>query len=150
MVLDFPKDSLNNYEEVKFIEEIINTKVIELFKGRDDVLAIIESEDMVRNLNINLELLNNIPARGLIVSASGESYDFVSRFFAPSAGVNEDPVTGSAHTTLIPYWTKKLNKSSLIAKQLSTRGGVLYCEENEDRVLIGGKAIEYLKGKINI
>jgi len=150
LVLDFPKDSLNNYEEDKFIEEIINTKVIELFKGREDVLAIIESEDMVRNLNVNLELLNNIPARGLIVSARGESYDFVSRFFAPSAGVNEDPVTGSAHTTLIPYWSKKLNKSSLIAKQLSARGGVLYCEEKEDRVLIGGKAIEYLKGKIII
>ena len=150
LILDFPKDSLNKYGDDKFIEEIINTKVIELYKGRDDVLAIVESEKDIKNLNINIELLNNLTARGLIVSSSGDNCDFVSRFFAPSAGVNEDPVTGSAHTTLIPYWSKRLNKTSLVAQQLSERGGVLFCEDKGDRVLIGGKAVEYLSGKIYV
>lgn len=150
LVLDFPKDSLSKYNEFSLIEEIINTNPLELYKGRDDVLAIVESEDSVRNLDINFELLNKINARGLIVSARGTKSDFVSRFFAPSAGVNEDPVTGSAHTTLIPYWSNKLDKTSMHAEQLSERGGVLYCEDKNDRVLIGGNAIEYLKGEINI
>ena len=150
LVLDFPKDSLSKYNEFSSIEEIININPIELYKGRDDVLAIVESEDSVRNLDINFELLNKINARGLIVSARGTKSDFVSRFFAPSAGVNEDPVTGSAHTTLIPYWSNKLGKTSMHAEQLSERGGVLYCEDKNDRVLIGGNAIEYLKGEINI
>jgi len=150
LVLDFPKDSLSKYNEFSSIEEIINIKPIELYKGRDDVLAIVESEDSVKNLDINFELLNKINARGLIVSARGTKSDFVSRFFAPSAGVNEDPVTGSAHTTLIPYWSNKLDKTSMHAEQLSERGGVLYCEDKNDRVLIGGNAIEYLKGEINI
>jgi predicted PhzF superfamily epimerase YddE/YHI9 len=112
--------------------------------------VILESEDQIKNLNINFALLNQIKARGLIVSAKGSDCDFVSRFFAPSAGVNEDPVTGSAHTSLIPYWSKKLKKTKLLAKQISSRGGVLFCEEKNDRVLIGGKAVEYLKGKINL
>ena len=150
LVLDFPKDSLSKYNKFPTIEEIININPIELYKGRDDVLAIVESEDSVRSLDINFELLNKINARGLIVSARGTKSDFVSRFFAPSAGVNEDPVTGSAHTTLIPYWSNKLGKTSMHAEQLSERGGVLYCEDKNDRVLIGGNAIEYLKGEINI
>ena len=150
LVLDFPKDSLSQYNEFSLIEEIININPIELYRGRDDVLAIVESEDSVRNLDINFELLNKINARGLIVSAEGTKSDFVSRFFAPSAGVNEDPVTGSAHTTLIPYWSNKLGKTSMHAEQLSERGGILYCEDKNDRVLIGGNAIEYLKGEINI
>ena len=150
LVLDFPKDSLTKYNEFSLIEKIINTNLIELYKGRDDVLAIVESEDAVRNLDINFELLNKISARGLIVSAGGIKYDFVSRFFAPSAGVNEDPVTGSAHTTLIPYWAKELNKNKLIAKQLSDRGGILFCENKKDRVLIAGRGVEYLTGKIHL
>ena len=150
LVLDFPKDSLSQYNEFSLIEEIININPIELYRGRDDVLVIVETEDSVRNLDINFELLNKINARGLIVSVEGKKSDFVSRFFAPSAGVNEDPVTGSAHTTLIPYWSNKLGKTSMHAEQLSERGGILYCEDKNDRVLIGGNAIEYLKGEINI
>jgi len=150
LVLDFPKDSLSQYNEFSLIEEIININPIELYRGRDDVLAIVETEDSVRNLDINFELLNKINARGLIVSAEGTKSDFVSRFFAPSAGVNEDPVTGSAHTTLIPFWSNKLSKTQMHAEQLSERGGILYCEDKNDRVLIGGNAIEYLKGEINI
>ena len=150
LILDFPKDSLSKYDDSNFIEKIINTKPTELFIGRNDVLAIVESETIVRNIDINFELLKTSSVRGLIVSAKGESCDFVSRFFAPSAGVYEDPVTGSAHTTLIPYWSEKLNKTLLKAQQLSERGGVLFCEDRGDRVFIGGNAVEYLKGEINI
>ena len=150
LVLDFPKDSLSKCDDGEYIKEIINSNFIELYKGRDDLLVIVESEEVVKNLNINFQLLNNISERGLIVSARGKDSDFVSRFFAPSAGVNEDPVTGSAHTTLVPYWSQKLNKTLLTAKQLSDRGGVLFCEDKGDRVFIGGKAVEYMKGEINI
>ena len=150
LVLDFPKDQLSQFKQNHPIQEIISTKYIDIIKGRDDILAIVESEDIVRNIQINFDLLNRQKLRGLIVSAKGDNCDFVSRFFAPSAGVNEDPVTGSAHTTLIPYWSKKLNKKSLIAKQLSKRGGILFCEDKDDRVFIGGNAVEYLKGEINI
>ena len=81
LILDFPKDSLNKYDNAKLIEEIINTKVIDLYEGRDDILALVESESEIKNLNINFELLNNLSARGLIVSARGNNCDFVSRFF---------------------------------------------------------------------
>ena len=150
LVLDFPKDSLSISRDIELVKDVINIKPIELYRGRDDLLAIVDSEDLVRNLNINFELLNNINARGLIVSSLGKDCDFVSRFFAPSAGVIEDPVTGSAHTSLIPYWSKKLKKSKLLAHQVSQRGGVLSCEDRGERVHIGGKAIEYMKGDINI
>ena len=150
LILDFPKDSLSISRDIESVKNVINIKPIELYRGRDDLLAIVDSEDLVRNLNINFELLNNVNARGLIVSSLGEDCDFVSRFFAPSAGVSEDPVTGSAHTSLIPYWSKKLKKSKLVAHQVSQRGGLLSCEDLGERVHIGGKAIEYMKGEINI
>ena len=88
--------------------------------------------------------------RGLITSAPGNDCDFVSRCFFPSTGVNEDPVTGSAHTTLTPYWSKRLSKKTLVANQLSKRGGVLYCEDHGNRIFIGGKAVQYMKGEITI
>ena len=87
---------------------------------------------------------------GVIATAPGEHVDFVSRFFAPSAGINEDPVTGSAHCMLIPFWAKTLNRSKLKAKQLSQRIGTLYCESLGDRVVIAGKAVTYLKGDIQL
>jgi predicted PhzF superfamily epimerase YddE/YHI9 len=86
----------------------------------------------------------------LIVTTKGENVDFVSRVFAPQSGINEDPVTGSAHTTLLPLWSKKLCKNQLIAKQLSKRGGELVCDFKNDRCLIGGKARLYLTGEINL
>ena len=148
LFLDFPKDEITFCENNDFLDGIINFKPIEVFKGRDDFLAILDSEDLIKNLEINFELLKHLDSRGLIVSAKGTKYDFVSRCFFPDAGVNEDPVTGSAHTTLTPYWSKKLNKNKLHAFQLSKRGGVLFCEEKGDRVIIGGQAVQYLEGKI--
>ena len=149
LYLDFPKDSISPLNE-SLIEKVIGYKPIELYQGRDDILAVIESEKMVRNLNIDFDLLKNINVRGLIVSSQGSDCDFVSRCFFPGAGVNEDPVTGSAHTTLTPYWSKKLNKTSLLAMQLSERGGVLNCEDKGERVIIGGKVTLYMKGEIYV
>ena len=132
------------------IEKIIGIEPFEIYQGRDDILAIVNSETMVRNLELDFELLKKINVRGLIVSARGDHCDFVSRCFFPGTGVNEDPVTGSAHTTLTPYWSEKLNKSNLIAKQISSRGGELICEIHENRVYIGGNAVEYMCGDIKI
>ncbi|MFA6413234.1 MAG: PhzF family phenazine biosynthesis protein, partial [Syntrophales bacterium] len=87
---------------------------------------------------------------GVIVTAPGKTADFVSRFFAPRAGVNEDPVTGSSHSTLIPYWAKRLKKTDLHSLQLSARGGELFCRDAGERVKIGGKAVTYSRGEINV
>ena len=111
---------------------------------------ILNSESDVINLNPNFNKFNAIDSRGLIVTSESENYDFVSRCFFPTTGVNEDPVTGSAHTSLIPYWSKRLNKKIMLARQASKRGGVLRCEDRGDRVKIGGNAILYMKGKIYI
>ena len=150
LILDFPKDDYIELDDLSLIENIIDVTPKEIYKGRDDVLAIIESEQSLLNLNVNFELLKKINSRGLIVSAKSDEYDFVSRCFFPSTGVNEDPVTGSAHTTMIPYWSKKLKKNELVAKQLSSRGGVLFCTNSSDRVFIGGYATLYLKGEISL
>lgn len=149
LFLDFPKDNIKK-EEIKDLNKIINQEILEIFKGRDDILAILNKEEDVANLNINFEKLKQLSVRGLIVSAKGKNCDFVSRCFFPATGVNEDPVTGSAHTTLTPYWSEKLNKSKLIAKQISSRGGELICEIYENRVYIGGNAVEYMCGDIKI
>ena len=93
-------------------------------------------------------MLKQLSVRGLIVSAKGKNCDFVSRCFFPATGVNEDPVTGSAHTTLTPYWSEKLNKTKLSAKQISQRGGELICKIKDDRIFIGGDAVEYMSGHI--
>ena len=94
--------------------------------------------------------MENLPGQGLIISSQGNECDFVSRYFCPKFGINEDPVTGSAHTTLIPYWSNKLKENSLHAKQISARGGELFCTNEENRVLIGGNAVLYMKGEIEI
>lgn len=147
LFLDFPKDNIVK-DEIKGLDEIINKKILEVFRGRDDFLVIVNSEEDVAELNINFEKLKKLPARGLIVSAEGKNCDFVSRCFFPATGVDEDPVTGSAHTTLTPYWSNKLNKTKLNAKQISQRGGELLCQIKEDRVFIGGDAVEYMSGHI--
>ena len=116
-----------------------------VYESEDDVRAI--SPDFAAMLKIPALKL---PAHGVIVTAQGRDCDFVSRFFAPEVGVFEDPVTGSSHCTLIPYWAEKLGKTKLFARQVSARGGELFCELVGDRVKIGGNAVLYLKGEINI
>ena len=148
--LNFPADSIKMAEPVKAIINGLGAKPIELYKGRDDYLAIFDSEKIISSLSPNMTILCTVPSRGLIVSAKGDSCDFVSRFFAPQIGIPEDPVTGSAHTLLIPYWSKKLGKQHLYARQISKRGGELICKHLESRVEIGGRAVTYLIGEISL
>ena len=132
------------------MEQAIGVPALEAHLSRD-LLILIESETQLKNLKPNLELIKQIPdCFALIVTAKGDSVDFVSRFFAPNAGIPEDPVTGSSHSTLIPFWSERLSKDKMIAKQLSKRGGTLFCENCGERVKIAGKATLYLKGEIRI
>ena len=135
----------------KKIEKSLNIQPKEVLKSRDYVL-IYDSEEDIKNIKINQVEFDkiNLQTGGVIVTAKGKKYDFVSRFFTPKASILEDPVTGSAHCSLVPYWADKLNKSHFKAKQLSERMGVLHCELNNHIVYVSGKACTYLKGEIII
>jgi predicted PhzF superfamily epimerase YddE/YHI9 len=115
-----------------------------------DILAVFDSEDQIKRLRPDFNRIAALDAFAVIASARGDHVDFVSRFFAPAAGVPEDPVTGSAHCTLTPYWAEKLGKNKLSAHQVSARGGELWCEMLGDRVTIAGATVEYLRGEITI
>ncbi len=114
----------------------------------DDYLAVYKTERQVRALAPDMKRLSGLDKRGVIVTAPGKDCDFVSRFFAPRFGVPEDPVTGSAHCTLVPYWSNRLKKGRLRARQVSRRGGELYCEDRGSQVAIAGRAVQYLEGTI--
>ncbi len=116
----------------------------------DDWLILLDSEQRVRELRPDMGLLKQLEKRALMVTAAGSDCDFVSRFFAPKYGIDEDPVTGSAHTKLAPYWAERLGKPRLHARQLSARGGELFCEMRGERVHISGSAVPYLKGTITL
>jgi PhzF family phenazine biosynthesis protein len=150
LTLDFPVDQYQIAVPPPALVESLNTTMVEVYKGKTDYLVVLDSEEEVKNLDFDIIVLSTIPARGIIITASGDDVDFVSRFFAPQSGIDEDPVTGSAHTTLIPYWADKLDKKVLTAKQLSKRGGYLKCEIADDRVNISGQARLYLQGEIEI
>ena len=150
LILDFPTDDIRSIESIQNLNEAIGKNPVYTLKGKTDYLLIYDNQEVIEQLKPNFFLLNQLDARGVIVSAPGDDVDFVSRFFAPQCGVNEDPVTGSAHTSLIPYWSKVLGKSTLVAKQLSKRGGDIYCEFLDKRVKIAGRAVPYLKGEIII
>ena len=123
---------------------------LEILRGKTDFMAVLESEEQVRNLQLDVIVLSTLPVRGVIVTAKGDSVDFVSRFFAPQSGIAEDPVTGSAHTTLTPYWAEKLGKNELSALQVSSRGGVLKTKLLGNRVEIAGLVRLYMKGTIEV
>jgi len=148
LYLDFPADSIRTVEPMEPLISGLGVMPAELYRGRDDFLAIFENEDRIARLAPDMALISKLPARGVIVSSIGDKVDFVSRFFGPQSGVPEDPVTGSAHTTLTPYWAKNLQKKELSASQLSPRGGLLRCEMAGDRVKIAGQAITYMKAEI--
>lgn len=150
MTMDFPTDDLIPTPNQEAIHKAIGKVPMKTFKGKTDYLLIFESQQDIEALRPNFHLLDQLDCRGVIVSAPGTEVDFVSRFFAPQCGIPEDPVTGSAHTTLTPYWSTQLNKTRLTAKQLSQRGGSLICEYLGNRVKISGKAVCYLIGEIEI
>lgn len=131
------------------ISEAIGVKAVETYLSRD-LFIVLETEEQVRRLTPNFSKMMKLDkGLGIIVTAKGTDADFVSRCFYPKLGVSEDPVTGSAHSNLIPFWSQRLNKDVMIARQLSARGGTLYCKIAGDRVKISGKAVLYMTGNIN-
>lgn len=150
LTLDFPADNIVKTEISKVFTEVFGNNVVEVWKGKTDFLVVFETQEEIENLNPDFRLLATIAARGIIVTAPGNSCDFVSRFFAPQCGIDEDPVTGSAHTTLSVYWSRRLNKSELSAIQLSKRKGQLDCRITGDRTHIAGECITYMAGEIHL
>jgi PhzF family phenazine biosynthesis protein len=148
--LDFPADLVHEVETDADLTAALGNRPEKTYKGKTDFLLLYQSEELIRKIQPDFQKLIHTGARGIIVTARGKASDFVSRFFAPSVGVNEDPVTGSAHTTLIPFWAAQLGKKELTALQLSERGGKLWCTLLGDRVLIAGKAVTYLRGEIDV
>ncbi len=149
-ILDFPTDSLLKIDTPEVCREAFGRKPLQALKGKTDLLLIFEDESFIQSMSPDLTLISSLPYRGVIVSSPGSESDFVSRFFAPQSGIDEDPVTGSAHTSLTPYWAKALHKTTLTARQLSARQGELTCTLNGDRVHIEGQAVAYLQGEIAI
>lgn len=149
MTLDFPSRPPQPTPPVPELEAGLGCRAVEVSKARD-YLVVLESEADVRSLRPDMARLEKIDVHATIVSAPGDKCDFVSRFFAPRVGVPEDPVTGSAHCTLIPYWSRRLGKDKLRAIQISRRGGELFCENRGDRVGIGGRALLYSRGEIDV
>lgn len=146
--MDFPARKPLPTHKNPLLTEALGTEPLELLKSRD-LLAVFDDESVIRNMHPDFDTLNQIEdAFAVIVTAPGKKSDFVSRFFAPRAGISEDPVTGSAHCTLIPYWAERLGKSRLHAFQLSKRGGELFCENGGDRVRISGHVVLYARGEL--
>jgi PhzF family phenazine biosynthesis protein len=153
LTLDFPSTKFEPMEIFCQLAEALNAKPSAVYRSRDLLVLFEKEEDIVSirpNFSLLSDLLTSQDCTGMIVTAPGNQSDFVSRFFAPLEGIDEDPVTGSAHTILAPFWAERLDKKSLHAYQLSRRKGELFCELAGDRVLISGKAVTYLKGEIEI
>lgn len=147
--MDFPSNSPAESALFPQLEAVLGGQPETVLKARD-YMAVYASEEEVKKVAPNLDLLLQIDTFGLIVTAPGKQVDFVSRFFAPAQGIPEDSVTGSAHCTLIPYWSKRLGKKKLHAQQVSARGGELWCEDRGERVSISGKAVRFLEGSIHL
>jgi PhzF family phenazine biosynthesis protein len=150
LTLNFPTDTYEKIEMPVFISACFQMDPIEAYKGKTDFMFVFKNETEIKNIQPDLKQIQTLGGRGAIVTAKGDAADFVSRFFAPQSGIDEDPVTGSAHTTLTPYWSKKLGKDALSALQLSARKGELQCKYLGERVEISGNAVTYLVGEIDI
>lgn len=150
IVLDFPTSEVIEVKLLENIEQAFGILPQKGFIGREDLMYVFESQKEIENLKPDFNFLKTLEMRGIIATAPSIEYDFVSRFFAPSEGIDEDPVTGSAHTMLVPYWAKRLGKEELVARQISKRGGILHCKHLGKRVEIGGKAVTYLVGEITV
>jgi PhzF family phenazine biosynthesis protein len=150
ITLDFPASKEEPYKNTSKVAEALNSSVEEVFITRNRLMVLLNSEKEVLNLAPNFGKIKELEGRAVIVTSQGSECDFVSRYFAPKVGINEDPVTGSAHCSLVPYWAKVLKKNKFHAIQLSERTGELWCELSGDRVLISGYAITYMQGTISI
>ena len=149
LVMDFPARPPRPVGNAKALGLALGAEPVEVLAARD-ALAVFQTEDQVLSLVPDMARVAVLDYLGVIVTAPGYESDFVSRFFAPRHGIPEDPVTGSAHCTLIPYWAQRLGKDKLHARQVSARGGELFCENLGDRVKIGGRAALYMEGTITL
>ena len=147
--LDFPSRMPIAWELPEVIKNSLNIQPREVYKSRD-YLLVYDTEQEIENIKVNRQVFDqiNLDPGGVIVTAKGENCDFVSRFFTPQASILEDPVTGSAHCSLIPFWSLRLEKNELIAKQISDRIGKLQCQNKKDRVIISGQAKTYSIGSL--
>lgn len=150
LTMNFPTDSITKIELTDEIRNCFSLEPVEVIKGKTDYMLIFENEKQIQDIEYDLNKISRVKARGIIITARGNNCDFVSRFFAPQCGVAEDPVTGSAHTTLVPYWSNILKKNEMKAMQLSKRKGSLLCRYKNDRTEISGRAITYMTGEITI
>jgi PhzF family phenazine biosynthesis protein len=150
LTLNFPVDHIEPALPPDHLIEALGKKPVEIWRGKTDYLLYFPSQEDIEEINPDFEILRKIETRGIIITAPGYDCDFVSRFFAPKFGINEDPVTGSAHTSLVPFWVHRMNKLEFEALQLSARGGYLRCQLRGDRVFIAGEATTYLTGSINL
>jgi phenazine biosynthesis protein PhzF family len=149
-IMDFPSRNPVPVDIPENLAAALGAKILGTYRSRD-LLVLLKDEETVRRLAPDFEQLKAFESYfGIVVTAQGTGSDFVSRYFAPNAGIPEDPVTGSSHCTLIPFWSERLNKTELTARQLSKRGGSLYCKDCGERVEIGGKAKLYLTGEIHL
>ena len=147
LVLDFPSRPAAETAPTQDLIAALGARPECLLHGRD-FFAVFASEQEVAAIKPDFSRVARLDAQGVVVTAPGEECDFVSRYFAPAAGIPEDPVTGSTHCTLIPYWSQRLGKKKLFPRQISPRGGELFCQDRGDRVGIGGEALTYVEGKI--
>jgi len=150
LVMDFPSRPATPAEPDDGLFEALGAAPREVLSTSGNALLVYADEDDVLRLRPDMSGLKKATSQGVIATASGTECDFVSRYFAPSHGIDEDPVTGSAHCTLVPYWAARLGKTDLVARQVSARGGTLYCRAEGNRVRIAGRAAFYLKGEITI
>lgn len=150
LILNFPADKITKLGTPAILTEGIGLSPAETYKGISDFMMVFENREQIEAIVPDFLKIAQAPSRGVIVTAPGRDVDFVSRYFAPQSGINEDPVTGSAHTTLIPYWSRVLRKIEMKAMQLSQRKGYLLCRLLGERVEIGGNAITYLVGEIEV
>jgi len=150
ITLDFPSIPSSPMAPKDVPARVKGLHPIETLSSKQDLMVVLPSEDLVREFKVDPSLVCGLAFRGLIVTAQGTKSDFVSRCFYPELQVDEDPVTGSAHCQLAPYWGRKLGKEKLVGRQLSQRGGTVYCEVKQDRVFLSGKTVKYLQGTIVI
>ena len=148
--MDFPSwkpERIETYPE-ELLQSLGNPEIAAVYESREYIVEL-PDQDAVIKCTPDFSLMKKVD-KMVIITAAGTEVDFVSRFFAPAAGIDEDPVTGSAHSQLIPFWSYKLGKNIMYAKQLSNRGGDIYCEQKGERVIMGGKCVFYMKGEIDI
>ena len=151
LLMSFPAIENTPTQTPEGLEQAIGINIEQTLTSNQDLMVVVADVQAILNLDPDFDFLaTQIKERGLIVTAPGDDCDFVSRFFAPQAGIKEDPVTGSAHCQMVPFWSARLGKKSLLARQLSTRGGTLYCEDAGDRVMLAGKTIPFLEGAITL